>query len=253
MLFKRKQNRIKLQDSFSLEYSGFNNLQQVEIGLVNYNNYLVSIFVEEIKVANAKVLDFGAGTGALAENFRKNFAIIPDCVEIDPTLKVILANRNFNVFDDLDKIQSTYNFIYSSNVLEHILDDAQTVKKLSSLLSDGGQILIHVPAFPILYSRLDLDLGHVRRYRKKDVLELLNGTGLILSKVRYDDFLGFFVVLFLKFSGIMSILSKETKDDSKALKIYDSIIFPLSRILDRLGFSKVLGKNLILLAEKKDH
>ena len=76
MLFKRKQNRIKLQDSFSLEYSGFNNLQQVEIGLVNYNNHLVSIFVEEIKVANAKVLDFGAGTGALAENFRKNFVFV---------------------------------------------------------------------------------------------------------------------------------------------------------------------------------
>ena len=60
-----------------------------------------------------------------------------------------------------------------------------------------------------------------------------------------------FVVFFLKFSGIMSILSKETNNDSRALKIYDSFIFPMSKIFDKMGFSKIVGKNLILVAKKK--
>jgi 2-polyprenyl-3-methyl-5-hydroxy-6-metoxy-1,4-benzoquinol methylase len=253
MFNKKTAKKVRLQDMTSAEYSGARNLQQVEIGLSNYNNYLVSIFASEIRNTGAKVLDFGAGAGALADNFRKNFSIVPDCVEIDPNLQLVLSNRNFVVFNNLDKINSFYDFIYTSNVLEHIPDDLQTVKKLSSLLSHGGKILIHVPAFPILYSKLDFNLGHVRRYQKKDLLSLLNGADLVLSKIRYDDFLGFFVVFLLKFSGLMSMLSKETNNDSMALKIYDSFIFPLSRILDRIGFSRVLGKNLILLAVKKNH
>jgi 2-polyprenyl-3-methyl-5-hydroxy-6-metoxy-1,4-benzoquinol methylase len=251
MLFKKTARKLKIQDLTSTKYSGVGNLQQVEVGLSNYNKYLVSIFAYEIKDINAKVLDFGAGTGALADIFRKNFSFVPDCVEIDPNLQLILSNRNFVVFDNLDKINSFYDFIYTSNVLEHIPDDSKTLKQLSNLLSKGGRILIHVPAFPILYSSLDLNLGHVRRYKKNDILKLLNGTDLILSKVRYDDFLGFFVVFFLKFSGIMSILSKDTNNDSRALKIYDSFIFPMSKIFDKMGFSKIVGKNLILVAKKK--
>ncbi len=253
MFFKKTLKKLRLQDMTSIEYSGARNLQQVEVGLSNYNNYLVSIFASEIRNPDNKVLDFGAGTGALADIFRKNFSVVPDCVEIDPTLQLILSNKKFVVFNNLDKINLFYDFIYTSNVLEHIPEDSQTLNKLSSLLSEGGQILIHVPAFPILYSKLDFNLGHVRRYKKKDLLNLLNGTDLVLSKIRYDDCLGFFVVFLLKFSGLMSILSKETNKDSTALKIYDSFIFPLSRILDRMGVSRVIGKNLILLAEKKDH
>jgi SAM-dependent methyltransferase len=251
MLFRRTINKIKLQDSSTSEYSGLNNLHQVEVGLSNYNKYLVSTFAAEIKIANAKVLDFGAGTGALAENFRRNFSIVPDCVEIDPNLQTILANRNFVVYNDLSKIKSTYDFIYTSNVLEHIPDDLKTLKDLTNLLGDEGRILIHVPAFSILYSSLDFSLGHVRRYEKRDLIKMLDESGLVLSKIRYDDALGFFVVFLLKFLGLMSLFTSNTRNDSSALKVYDSLIFPISRVLDRIGFSKLLGKNLILIADKE--
>ncbi len=36
------------------------------------------------------------------------------------------------------------------------------------------------------------------------------------------------------------------------IKFYDSFVFPLSRLLDRLTGGKLLGKNLLLILEKKD-
>jgi len=38
------------------------------------------------------------------------------------------------------------------------------------------------------------------------------------------------------------------------LKIYDGFIFPLSRILDKIGMKHLFGKNILLIAQKsKSH
>ena len=43
----------------------------------------------------------------------------------------ILKRRGFNVYKDAKSLQRKYNFIYSSNVLEHISDDIETLKNLN--------------------------------------------------------------------------------------------------------------------------
>lgn len=46
--------------------------------------------------------------------------------------------------------------------------------------------------------------------------------------------------------------NKEGKIRKSHIKFYDSFVFPLSRLLDRLTGGKLLGENLLLIVEKKD-
>ena len=62
------------------------------------------------------------------------------------------------------------------------------------------------------------------------------------------DCIGFLASFAIKFFGY----NKKTGLGSLAsLKFYDSWIFPLSKILDSIGFKYLFGKNLILIASKK--
>src|SRR5262249_36053402 len=63
------------------------------------------------------------------------------------------------------------------NVLEHIRDDAATLKTLYSLLEPGGRLVLTVPQYPWLYGSLDRSLGHYRRYDRRALERLLREAG----------------------------------------------------------------------------
>ena len=92
---------------------------------------------------------------------------------------------------------------------------------------------------------MDHKVGHLRRYRRASLRALASGAGLALDDVRYVDSLGFFATLAYR------VLARggDGLIDRRALRIYDRLIFPPSRVLDRL-LSRSLGKNLLLLATK---
>ena len=69
----------------------------------------------------------------------------------------------------MDSINKSYDLIFTSNVLEHIEDDVTILHDLFLHTNDGGQLVVYVPAFQFLYSRLDEKAGHFRRYSKKDL------------------------------------------------------------------------------------
>ena len=71
--------------------------------------------------------------------------------------------------------------------------------------------------------------------------------GFKVTNVCYADFLGFFASLIMKFSGYDS---KSGIGSISTLKFYDKWLFPISKFLDRIGFRFIVGKNLILEAEK---
>jgi hypothetical protein len=114
------------------------------------------------------------------------------------------------------------------------------------LLKPGGRMLIYVPAFNLLFSSMDKKVGHYRRYKCGDLVNLINKAGGNLIKIRYVDSLGFFMSLLYKYKN------DGTGDLNRtALRIYDNFIFPLSRILD-LFISGVLGKNVYAIAHLKE-
>jgi hypothetical protein len=54
-------------------------------------------------------------------------------------------------------------------------------------LSDNGVLAIYVPAFQILFSELDSQVGHYRRYSRKDLRQKLRQSGFEVEKIVYVD------------------------------------------------------------------
>ena len=76
------------------------------------------------------------------------------------------------------------------NVLEHVADDTGAMKQVRRILRPGGVAVIEVPAGPELYDIYDKQLMHCRRYRMRDLLEVLEAVAL---ETVYRSFLGFFI------------------------------------------------------------
>ena len=242
-------------NSKDANYSGIRELADAEQGLRNYYENIVNRVLEG-KVATiskgnkTKILEFGAGTGFLAEIILEKTGIKADCVEIDPELIQIIRDKGFNCFENIAQIQEKYDLIYSSNVMEHIENDAHAFKTLRTITAENGCISVYVPAFMVLFSDLDRTVGHFRRYSKADLTSKVENAGFAVDSVKYVDSLGFPASLLIRFFGYKS---NANLGGLRSMQIYDRFIFPLSRFLDVIGFQKLFGKNLILRASIKEN
>jgi len=225
-------------------------LELCEYSLHNYNQYVFSLIASSLQSFknDLVVVDFGAGRGTLSEICRENLGISPICVEIDKELQQVLKEKNFEVVEKLENIVFRPGLIFSSNVLEHIENDYSTILEIYELLDQGGSLVLYLPAFPLLYSKLDHYAGHFRRYTKKDIIGKLTNIGFEIQSVKYVDSIGFFASLLIKFIGFKSGKGLGSK---ASLSFYDERIFPISIRLDHLFRGRLFGKNLFISALKK--
>jgi SAM-dependent methyltransferase len=247
-----KQNPKKESLDYSLFYENTEALFEGEINLPAYNKSIVREFAKffEFNLPNIKnnvsILDFGAGSGSLAQIFLELYSIKPSCVEIDPILVDQLRQRKFTVYENNSSLQNKFDFIYTSNVLEHIDDDLETLNHLRELMNPNGKIAIYVPAFPILFSKLDYQSGHFRRYTKKELVRKVNAAGFQVEHCFFNDSLGFPASLLIKIFGYRNNYGLGGRH---SLIIYDRFIYPFSRIGDIFGLRFLFGKNLFLFAK----
>ncbi|WP_395109437.1 class I SAM-dependent methyltransferase [Actinomadura sp. SCN-SB] len=69
------------------------------------------------------------------------------------------------------------------NVLEHIEEDRDAAAEIARVLRPGGTALIAVPCDMALWSAHDVALGRVRRYSRLDLVDLLEGAGLVVERL----------------------------------------------------------------------
>jgi hypothetical protein len=240
-----------MQSDQNANYSGITELDESSRFLIRYNNHIANLFLlafkSEVYKKSPVICDFGAGTGTLSLIFRSRAGEEPICVEVDAYLRKKLKSESFTVVTALTEIKSEIDFVFTSNVLEHINNDVEVLKQIQMKLSDNGILVIYVPAFQILFSELDSQVGHYRRYSRKDLRQKLRQSGLEVEKIVYVDSLGFFAALITRFLGYRGRLGL---GNSQTLKIYDKFIFPLSSLLDAFGMKYLFGKNLFVLARK---
>ena len=243
---------IRRQTTAQNIYSGTQELLDGEQGLAGYNLDLVSKLFKGLKLSESgnfeSVVDFGAGTGTLAEVWKKEFGIKPICVEIDPQLIEQLEKKGFSTYADINQISLEITAIYSSNVLEHIEDDVEALRRLKNKMKEGGMLAIYVPALPFLFSDLDRNVGHFRRYKKNELIKKVSLAGFKIRTCYYNDCLGVLASLALRILGYKNKVGLGSK---KSLIFYDRFIYPISITLDKVLFKHVIGKNLFLFAENK--
>jgi SAM-dependent methyltransferase len=222
-------------------YPGISVLEMM-VEAKNYNHYLASL-IDVYLQPNFRVLDFGAGTGTFALPLLRR-GVEVTCVETDATLGTRLRDAGATVVVGLDDIaDESMDLIYTLNVLEHISDDAATVRALSTKLKSGGTLLVYVPAFEILYSRFDAEIGHLRRYRRGALTKTIAAAGFQITESRYADSVGFLTALLFRVFGHSGSVSRG------AVKFYDMAVYPLSIVVDKL-LRGCIGKNVIVVATK---
>ena len=223
-------------------YSGRRYLDVIKAAR-HYNEMLWHFVQREVEPCD-DVLDFGAGEGTVALRLIQRAGSVT-CVEPDAEFRSALLLHGVSCASDLTGIlEGSMDVIYSLNVLEHIEDDGGVLRDLHAKLRDGGSLLLYVPAFSCLYNSMDKASGHVRRYRRRQLEQLLHGAGFTIERVEYVDSLGFAATLLWKVfddgSGIIN---------SWPIYVYDRYLFWMSRLLD-LALHRIVGKNVLVLAAK---
>ena len=127
------------------------------------------------------------------------------------------------------------------NVLEHIQDDLSVLRRLCQVLPAGCKLVFLVPFNPKLYSRLDREVGHFRRYRQAELEEKMRAAGLQVECQFY----------FNK-AGVLAWWLSNTFLGRRYLtpwqvKLYD-FLTPLFRLLD--GGLPIAGLSTVVVARK---
>ena len=247
--FKQRYKLARQSESQTV-YAGTSDLFNIENSLRTYSNDIVKKLAGGLGFRdnlNSRItlLDFGAGTGTLAEIWKSLYGVMPICVEIDRNQLEILRSKGFKAFSSMAELDGLVNYIYASNVLEHIEDDVKVLMEMKTKILTGGKIAIYVPALSILFSELDKRVGHYRRYSKKELVRKVKAAGFDVQDCYYNDCLGVLATFLLKVFGYKN---KIGLGSNQSLRFYDRFIYPISKLLDFILFRHLIGKNLILFA-----
>lgn len=172
-----------------------------------------------------RVLDVGCGEGRHASRACQEPGCIVYALDIDRP-NVAKTNYLLHLMDEEGKLQSTYlalqgnalrlpfqnnqfDRIICSEVLEHVPDDVAAVKELKRILKDDGTLALSVPTYfsEAIYWKLSPGYhhqpgGHIRKYRRRQLVNLLHRQGLAIYAVRHKHGLHFFYWLLRCLFGI---------------------------------------------------
>ena len=82
-------------------------------------------------------------------------------------------------------VPGPFDAITLLDVLEHVHEDAESLKTVRRLLRPGGALICTVPAFQWLWSDHDVVLHHLRRYTRPQLRALLESAGLRVRRISY--------------------------------------------------------------------
>ncbi|MBI5396220.1 MAG: class I SAM-dependent methyltransferase [Verrucomicrobia bacterium] len=136
------------------------------------------------------ILDAGCGTGRLCQLLQP-FGEVTGCdihpLAIEATEKrgVRRVLRRNLVADDLGIEQ--YDLITSVDVLYHraVTDEQAALRNLHRALRKGGLLILHLPAFEPLRGAHDLAVHTRRRYRRAELVRLLESAGFTVEFASY--------------------------------------------------------------------
>jgi SAM-dependent methyltransferase len=129
-------------------------------------------------------------------------------------------------------LSEKFDTIICSNVLEHIEDHEKAVVHMRQLLKPDGKLVILVPANPSIYSGLDEDLGHFRRYTQVELTRVLKVGGYSVEKVFDHNLVGALGWWWAgKVRGRRTLRAKDTKTFDKLVPL----LKPLDPFLTKFG------------------
>lgn len=171
-------------------------------------NVYIMTALKEFSLAN-EFIDIGGGNGyqgsMIQESGKKVILIEPG---EDGVLNarsrgidvIICSSLNENEFNE-----SSFKDVGLFDVVEHIEDDNTFVALLNKLMSVGGRVFITVPAYSFLWSDVDHNAGHFRRYTYSSLKKLFEDNGF---RTIYGTYIFSYLVIPIFFLRVISNIFK---------------------------------------------
>ncbi|MBN2425559.1 MAG: methyltransferase domain-containing protein [Calditrichaceae bacterium] len=201
------------------------------------------------------VVEVGGGIGDFSEMFLhrsiKSLTIVEPSEDMCGKLNARLTgydNVKINIIngffgDNLSNLPKQTDTVLYINTLEHIEDYQAEINYMHKALLPGGHIGIFVPALSWLYGNFDKEVGHYRRFNKRELDEVVKRSGFTIIKSYYMDCLG------VPLWWLQYRLLKRKDLKSYQVILYDKLFVPVNRFLENI-ITPPFGKNLLLLAKK---
>jgi glycosyltransferase involved in cell wall biosynthesis len=162
---------------------------------------------EKIKpFLGSNVIEIGSGIGTISKfliNTAKSVTIsditnsyikyLKERFGGNPHVQILKADAS-----KIDEAVSGKKFdtLVAVNMLEHIENDNDVLKRIHNIFLPGGRLILIVPAHLALFSEFDKKLYHFRRYSRSGLIETLNNNGYDIENIEFMNFIsaiGWFV------------------------------------------------------------
>lgn len=240
--------KCKFWDTQFTDHSGFYILNSVS----RANEYSKWMLEQVKPYLGKRVLEAGSGIGNLSSMLlKRERLVLTDYEDIYIDKLSERFGRYQNVRINKSDLTSTASYdqwsqekldtVLCTNVLEHLEPDQQVLNSFENVLEPGGHCVIVVPAGRWLYTVMDKELGHYRRYTEKDLAAKMEEAGLeVVFSHRFCK-LG---SLSWAFSGHVM----RNKHLSPRQMVWFDRILPVAKLLDKVLPFK--GMSLIMVGQK---
>ena len=195
---------------------------EVGCGLGNFTPFLLD---RELVVATDLSAEYCAAVAARFPG-ASNLVVIPHDITAD--LAPLVEYR--------------FDTVICFNVLEHIADDLAVLRNIQRVLVSGGTLVLLVPAIPALYGMLDAGIGHLRRYRRDELICKATDAGFTAETCFYLNFLA------IPGWWVSGKLLRLRIAPASQLRIFDLLV-PFCAFLETLR-PPPIGLSLVLIARK---
>jgi len=228
-----------------------------DLGILSESeNYLQYQFEKIESFVGRRILEIGSGIGNHTKrllNRRPELLIALEkelifCQEIEkqlgPEVEVLTVDLNDISAHEGSLRSKKIDTIIALNVLEHVKEDLACLRILSNVIVPGGRIIIIVPAFAAIYSKLDKEYGHYRRYSKKIFKKYADELGMELKINSYFNIIGWFGWF------IAAKIGRTAKINRKMMGLFDKLT-PLLNAIEKVFPAMPFGLSLLGVFEKK--
>lgn len=202
----------------------------------------------ESDLSGAKnLVDVGAGSALFSlELLRQNDGL--RCIAIDP-------GYSLDSYTD-ERLRITYlrqpnglqgDLYLFTDVLEHVENDVAFLATYVEGAKVGAKFLITVPAFMILWSGHDIFLKHFKRYRKRDLCQVLRQSGLEVQSVDYLYVSLFPIALLVRSLPKSRVSNSQLKNQGRFLNFIIKMILKTDFVLSKYV---PFGVSIIAVATK---
>jgi SAM-dependent methyltransferase len=141
-------------------------------------------------LAGRALFDVGCGSGGLLQFLAASGVPLAGACDAYPeSLALVRAKVAVPLLlvDEgrLPPLAPGYTLLSLFDVLEHIDDDAGTLRFLLEVLAPGGVLVLTVPAHPYLFDDMDRIAHHRRRYRRSELRDKLRAAGFRVLRLSH--------------------------------------------------------------------